>query len=314
MSKKILTIGGVYLDINATDFPIGDEGLQPETELVGNHYITELGGAAVNFARIAETLDLRTSFIGKVGKDEFGKVIAKLMEAVGIDSRLVVDELTSTNISFNMANSHGQTAMAVVGNANQSLRPEEVIGETLEFMDQYDYIMIGGCFKLRQLMPAFFNIVDHAKVSGTKIVLDHGRINSHVTEADKQRVRELVAKVDYYLPSRDEFMQLWKANSIEEGLRTVSQRTDATIVVKDGKNGAVTLIYDKAVRVPTFSVQPIHTVGAGDSFNAGLIAALAENAELTEAIRYANAVAALRISSDSPPTRDAVTTFLESHS
>jgi len=46
---ELIAIGGIYLDFNAPDFPLGPDGLRLETEVVGNTYIAELGGLCGKF-------------------------------------------------------------------------------------------------------------------------------------------------------------------------------------------------------------------------------------------------------------------------
>ena len=68
-------------------------------------------------------------------------------------------------------------------------------------------------------MPAFVQLAQEAKNAGVQVVLDHQRVNSDVTNDEKEVVRQLAANADLYLPSADEFMELWGVTSIEEGLR-----------------------------------------------------------------------------------------------
>ena len=51
----------------------------------------------------------------------------------------------------------------------------------------------------------------------------------------------------------------------------------------------------KRARLPAFKVRPVDTVGAGDAFNGALAAALAEGREIEDAIRFAQAAAALSV-------------------
>lgn len=87
---ELLAIGAAYIDVNVPDFPIGDDGLNLETEVVGGSYQLELGGSAVNFARLSSLLGVPTAFVGKVGVDEMGKIFGDLLAEAGIRPALVV--------------------------------------------------------------------------------------------------------------------------------------------------------------------------------------------------------------------------------
>lgn len=311
---ELLAIGGAYIDINAPNFPIGEEGLQLETEVVGRRYITELGGSAVNFARLCSSLEIPTTFIGKVGEDEFGAMFSRLLTEHDITPSLATSPDVATNISFNMINKQGKSIMTVVGTANQSLSSEEVYRHASERLPKSSYLFLGGCFKLKKLMPAFVELAKEAKAAGVSVVLDHNRINNHVTEDEKELVRQLALHADIYLPSADEFMQLWEVSSIEQGLRLFAAASEGILIVKDGDQGATTLIDGQVITVPAFTVAPIHTVGAGDSFDAGVIAAQYHGKTLLESIQFGCATAALKISSETLPTYAQVATFIDARS
>jgi sugar/nucleoside kinase (ribokinase family) len=83
-----------------------------------------------------------------------------------------------------------------------------------------------------------------------------------------------------------------------------------TLVIKDSARDAVTMINGQAVNVAAFDVRPIHTIGAGDSFNAGFIAAIVKGEELLESIKYGCAAAALSISRVNPPVWPSITEFI----
>ena len=69
--------------------------------------------------------------------------------------------------------------------------------------------------------------------------------------------------------------------------------------------------------VPAYKVDAIDTTGAGDAFNGGLLAALSEGKELWDAVKFANALAALSVqrlgTTPAMPTREEVDEFLEAH-
>jgi sugar/nucleoside kinase (ribokinase family) len=105
-------------------------------------------------------------------------------------------------------------------------------------------------------------------------------------------------------------MKLWNVPTIQAGLDLLASKGTGTIVVKDGNKGAVVKMDGKIVTIPAFSVNPIHTIGAGDSFDAGFIAAQRRGDDLLKSVTYACATAALKISQEVLPTPSAVTKFI----
>ncbi|HEX7259641.1 MAG TPA: PfkB family carbohydrate kinase, partial [Candidatus Saccharimonadia bacterium] len=116
----------------------------------------------------------------------------------------------------------------------------------------------------------------------------------------------------YYFPSKQEFQQLWEVNSIDEGLHRMKGLTSALTIVKDSDNGALAMKGDEVLRIPAFPVNPIHTVGAGDSFNAGFMVAQALGRDLEKSMRFGCAAAGLTISQPTMPAIEAVETLAAS--
>jgi ribokinase len=89
--------------------------------------------------------------------------------------------------------------------------------------------------------------------------------------------------------------------------------TDAVLVTL-GKQGVLWATRESQQRVPAFSVRATDTTAAGDAFNGGLACGLARRLSMAEAIRYANAVAAISVTrmgaQPSLPTADEVEAFL----
>ena len=88
------------------------------------------------------------------------------------------------------------------------------------------------------------------------------------------------------------------------------------MLVTIGKRGVLWASTDARTVVPAFQVQAVDTTAAGDAFNGGLACALASGEILAEAIRYANAVAALSVTrmgaQPSLPSASEVEAFLSS--
>lgn len=305
MKAELLSMGAMYVDINAKQFPYG-EGLTPNVEVVGNAYEVAPGGSALNFARVCASMDLQPVFVGKVGTDAMGGVLSELVTQSGLTPAFIESPDVETNIGMNFIGIDGSSIMTVVGSANQSLTGEEVLSKVDPYLDDVDYIYLGGCFKLKALMPTYIPLAKRANELNAKVVLDHGRVTSTVTQTDKDIIKKILPHVSYYLPSKEEFLTLWSVETIEEGFTKVREVSDAVIVVKDAENGAVGFNGIDTVKVPSFPVTIINTVGAGDSFNAGFIRAQNMQKGFEESIRFGCATAAIKISEAELPSIDKV--------
>jgi ribokinase len=308
MTKAIdlLALGSAYVDINCTQFPFDDKGFLPETEVVGEAYEIVPGGAALNFVRFCTNLGLHTAFVGKVGQDRMATLLGELIQESGVRPELIVDAQATTNVGLNFVSPAGKSIMGVAGNAKHRMTGEEVEAKITPLLPETEYLMLGGVFKLKMLLPALQHIAAAAKASKTKVVVDHGRLAQGVAPEEEAFLYGLIAQADYYFPSRDEFQQLWSVSSIEEGLEVLADKSGAVTVVKDSTNGAFSLVDGEITHVPAFQVEAINTIGAGDSFNAGFIVAQKEGMSVKDSMRFACATAALKVSCAELPTQGAV--------
>ena len=80
---------------------------------------------------------------------------------------------------------------------------------------------------------------------------------------------------------------------MEKALRQLRKTHDGLLIVTCGAGGAVALDGDDIIRSPGFPVTAVDTTGAGDVFRGGLIFALLRGWHTAEALRFANAAAAI---------------------
>ena len=309
-THDVLAIGSIYLDINTTQFPF--EGSIPaEDERVGGSYILSPGGSAVNFAKVSSFLGLKPIFIGKTGTDDLGDLLTKLLQNTGVTPAIIKSGSSQTNLGLNFMNVPGETVLTTIGTANQTVSPSEVFTQVQNHIEQVKYLFIGSYFKIKALIPEYPKIIALAKKTNTKVILDHGTLNV-ASAQERQGLIELLKNIDYYLPKIEEFSMLFQAQDLEYALNTARSYTNACIVVKQAQHGATGSHAGQTAHVPAFPVSPLSTIGAGDSFNAGFIKAMEEGYPLENAIRFANATAALVISRKTLPTKEEIDSFIAS--
>ncbi len=284
--------------------PFPDSGFPAEIEIAGEDYEEVPGGSAVNFCRMLGNLGLSTAFIGMVGEDNIGEVVQKLMVADGIQPELIRRPDVRTMIGFNATNPNGAHIMGIAGTANAALSPEFVLPKLDELLDDARMLYLGGCFKLKSFVEAFDDIARLTNQHSVGLVVDHGRIPGDVDDEIIDAVKKLVAGSTYYFPSNDEFCNLWHVANIDDGLHLLhEQAPQLTTVVKDGKNGAFFLSNDSVQHAEAEKVDNVvNATGAGDSFNAGVMAALLRQFTLEEAVAYGCRVAAAKISAHPIPS------------
>ena len=305
MSEKILSLGNIYFQIDSVHFPLGNQ-VDLNRELVGGEYALYPGSSALNFVRVARSLGLSSVFVGKMGNDIPGQQVSALLNKEGIEFFPIISDVHQTNLAINYVADSTDSLMFVSGDANQSLEKHEVEDKLEELFPDLKYLYLGGTFKLKSLLPALPEIISLAKKHDVKVILDHNRITNVTTEEEKEIVRKVIPDVDFYLPSRDELLELFSVSSMEEAIEKIMSVTKNIVVIKDAENGSIGIQNGEVIKVPAFKVEIHNIVGAGDSFNAGFIRAQEEGLDLEKSLRFANATAALKISQKNLPAYDHV--------
>ncbi len=309
--KRILSLGTAYVDINAVKFPFTD-GLFPEKEIKGGQYELEPGGSALNFARICAALGLSPIFLGKTGTDYLGDVLEKLCRHNNITPAFIRSSTVQTNVGLNLVNADGLSLLAAVGTANDSLTITDVEDKAMEYFPQLDYLYLGGCFGLKNILPAFEDLIKKAKRHDILVCIDHGRIHPQVTPTDIIKMQKLVQLSDIYFPSRDELLTVWEADTIQAAVQKIQKNSTVKVVVKDSVNGVFAFIDGQEFHAPSYAVPTYHTIGAGDSFNAGFIKGLCDKLSIEECLRYGNATAAVKVSQPGLPTSTKIRQIIKS--
>jgi sugar/nucleoside kinase (ribokinase family) len=315
VSHDLISFGTIYLDLDFLSFPFV-EGIFAHRDTVGNEYTLEIGGSAFNAAKICASLELDVLFVGKIGKDPIGALLKHIASKGKVFTRLIEAENNTiqTNVAAHYVHEDGTSIMTSAGSANQHLSSQDIETVVHDELPKTRYLYLGGGLKLLNLLPSYPLLIETAKKHGVKVVLDHGRVTNVATEDHKRIIHSIISDVDIYLPSRDEFLDMWSFSSLEQGLKEMEKKMHGVVVVKDSSKGSHSIRDGKVIAVPPIPVTPINTIGAGDSFNAGFIKADTLGFKsIEEKMRFASASAGIKISTNSPPTLRGVQSFVKKY-
>jgi sugar/nucleoside kinase (ribokinase family) len=127
---------------------------------------------------------------------------------------------------------------------------------------------------------------------------------------------ELLDMVDILLPNEAELCRIAKRSTLDESLAALATRVPC-IAVKCGRRGSVVQQGDKRWEVPGVMVDPVDSIGAGDSFDAGFLFAWLQGLDLETCARAGNITGALSTlrpgGTEAFRDRQLVETFLSVH-
>ncbi|MGE0499989.1 MAG: PfkB family carbohydrate kinase [Rhizobiaceae bacterium] len=129
-------------------------------------------------------------------------------------------------------------------------------------------------------------VLDAAKARGLPAIVD--------AEAPTREALATIRAGTHVAFSRQGLRDYCGHGDIERGLRQAAAETGAWVCVTDGEHGVTFLAKGETGHVPAYPVEVVDTLGAGDVWHGAFALALGEGADETEAIRLANAAAAIK--------------------
>jgi sugar/nucleoside kinase (ribokinase family) len=257
-----ITIAGeTNLDLILYGLP---EQMSTERELLGSGFKVTLGGSSSILAHNLAALGTRVGFISQVGRDEMGDIaIARLGES-GVDlSHITSRERVGTGVTVLLPHGQRRHILTYLG-----VMAEMTVADLdLAYLTSSRHFHLSSLFLQTGLHHGLPQLFDTLKKAGLTLSLD---TNDDPTDNWGGVLDQLLDRIDVLLPNEDEILRIARKPTLEESLDLLAPRVPL-IVVKCGARGAVVQQGTRRDWVPPLRVEPIDTIGAGDSFNAGFL-------------------------------------------
>lgn len=279
--------------------------------LIGEHFRQTYGGKGSDMAVQAARLGSNVYYSGVVGDDDFGREFQSLMkqESINVEALRVTDEL-ATGAGFIVKDSQAQNIIVVDMGANKLYNKQDVF-DAKPLMNDCEVVLV-------QL-----EIPLETAIYGLRIAKSLGK-TTVFNPAPARDLRGLdLSDIDYLTPNETEArVALGLAPDASISNQDVANELLKTgcknVVMTLGGDGCAVFSHDSYFTVPPFDIDVVDSNGAGDSFNAALSVALSEGQEVVDAVKFANATAALCCMDwetvPSYKTRKEVEAFLQSQS
>lgn len=251
-----------------------------------------IGGAPLNVSARLSSLGVDTQIISRVGTDQKGEqIIAFLKEQRVETSHVLRDPKYPTGVvNVSLSESGSATYEIAYPAAWDKI---EVTRENKQAVEKCDIFIFGSLVCRDQVSRnSLFELLSKAKYK----VLDFNLRPPHYT---KDLLCDLINTADFIKFNDDELFEIAEIlgspyHSLEQNLWFIAERSTAkTICVTKGRHGAVLLRDGKLFYNSGFKIKVKDTVGAGDSFLAGLLAKLFQGEGPQTALDFSCALGAL---------------------
>jgi 2-dehydro-3-deoxygluconokinase len=282
------------------------------------HLTLSIGGAESNVAIGVRRLGQPSAWVGRVGADEFGRMVLERLRGEQVDvtgARTDPDAPTGLLVKEQRTPDVTRVQYYRTGSAGSRLRPDDVAAARPLIADAA-VLHVTGITPLLSASAA--EAVRHAVAlaadAGVPVSLDvNHRTALGTPEQLRAALTPLLPQVSHLFAGEEELLLLAGTDDEAEAVRRLGD-TVPELVVKRGAHGAT--LYRGAtphtaaevLHQPAVPVRAVDPVGAGDAFVAGYLAALLDGSPAPERLRLACLTGAFAVSVPSDwsglPTRD----------
>jgi ribokinase len=304
MSKPhILVVGS-----SNTDMTIKMDRIpRPGESIIGGQFTTAAGGKGANQAVAASRAGGRVTFVGRAGNDVFGEQAIAGLARDGINVDYVVrDSDSPSGVALIFVGKNGENSIGVATGANEKLTPNDVLNAKGVFEGASVLIM-----QLETPLDALQTAAELAVQAGARVILNPAPA--------RELPDRLLKCVSILTPNETETelltgIKVDKASAMQEAALNLIARGVETVIITLGARGAFVANGGAGQLVAGFRAEAVDTTAAGDTFNGALAVALAEGQALGQAVRFANAAAAISVTragaQPSAPRREEIESFL----
>ena len=274
----VAVVGSAMMDLTA----YADLLPEPGQTVAGLLFTTGFGGKGANQAVMAARCGAEVHFIGKLGKDVFGKEIAENFLKVGIHSEYVELSDTPNGVAHIWVDKSGENRIIVVSGANHDFDAKHAVSAINSIPELS--IVIGQCEIPQSVTTAAFKA---AKERGCTTVLNPAPF--------EELSEQLLAVTDWLIPNETEFRELHGSlPSSDDVLK--SFRPGKSTIVTLGSEGAVYISPTAELhRISAPKVTAVDTTGAGDAFVGSFAYALASGRDPVAAMKFGVSIASLTV-------------------
>ncbi|MDX8481234.1 carbohydrate kinase [Mesorhizobium sp. VK24D] len=241
-----------------------------------------VGGAVFNTAVALGRLGAPAAFFSGLSSDLFGGQLREALGASKVSSTYAHTSSRPTTLAFvRLTNGHATYTFYDENTAGRMLTIEDLpkLGAEIEAM------LFGAISLISEPAGSAYEEFMRREHKSRVMMLDPNIRPNFIPDKARhlRRIREMMALADIVKLSDEDLNWFDEAGSHEDVVRNWLDRGPKLIVVTHGSEGAVGYSKEHKVTVVPQKVKVVDTVGAGDTFNAGILASLHEQGLLTKA-------------------------------
>ncbi|MFX0095715.1 MAG: carbohydrate kinase family protein [Candidatus Hodarchaeota archaeon] len=323
---KIVCLPDFFFDILVFPHKDYDLFLKDIDEVVSRHggnyrlsdQIFSPGGNAGNLAVVLGALGLRPTFITNVSS--FGKnIIEHFMEPHNVELAIRTTGVMPSTVAFEFK--HAGNVSNVMVNANldtlANFGSEQLDKFQWNHIEKANIIAVTNFSANNRYLDLLKGIAE--KMSSTaSFFLDFSDISHRLDQMDEIHsvLSDLEAKIGYISLNENEvtylnYGDLHHNDSLETGIVLSKCFQEITFLIHTAKFSSEILNGSLIAKAPSLQIKPLRATGAGDTWNAGYLAAV-NKLDANKRLFFANTCAAYRMVTEKLPTQHNLKNYLKS--
>jgi 2-dehydro-3-deoxygluconokinase len=259
-------------------------------------YRLKMGGTESNVAIALARLGIEVGWFSRLGDDELGRFIVHNVRGEGVDtSRVIVDPAAPTGLYLKEISAVGETTVYYYrsGSAASRMRPDDL---DVEYLTDARWLHVTGITPAlsENCRETVERAIELGRAAGLDVSFDPNmRLKLWTAEQAREVMFPLIRRSTILLGGIEELSLLLQVDSPDAAADWALEQGLSLAVVKLGADGALVATASERRTIPPYTIpRVVDTVGAGDGFDAGFIAARLLGRDPWQAAELGNVVGA----------------------
>ena len=283
--NKVLLLGGIITDhyFEVENYP----GLGQDTLILNS--FDKIGGCAINVAVTLNNLGSIPYIVSKLGDDQVGKKIWQYMQSLDLPTDcIVVIPGKNSGYCLTIIDRNGERTFFTYNGCEKEFSIKML---PVELLREISFVYISGYYLLNDLSTSMIlEFLEGLRQNKCQILFDPGPL---VGKIDPFQLLKMIGLSTWIVPNLSELAMIKLSLGIEaDPVEWLLNQGCQYVVVKKGDQGVDFYSSGANLSLKSFRVKAIDSTGAGDSFAGGLIHALSNGENPTQALELAIACGA----------------------
>ncbi|MBN2540041.1 MAG: sugar kinase [Bacilli bacterium] len=254
---------------------------------------TFIGGSPYNICKNLTKLGIQNKFYGSVGNDDYGTQVLEQIKQKGIDAEVNITDGPTSYVFLN------QTVSSPIPIFHRSADYYIYLDDKLITDASHSKILHFTYWPLSKgpARDTLLDLIDKAKANSTLIGFDpnyHPHLDDE-SQSGLQLIKDVIHKVDFLKPSRDDSERMFGKHSTQEYLEIYESLGAKLVIMTLGKDGLAARYEGQTIQMPTYATEVVDSTGAGDAFWSGFYSGLIHHLSLHDALKLGSMCSSMKL-------------------